>query len=116
MHCGTGVLCVLPLCLFARAAYADDSQIRVSSIGYLPERAKHASVLATASEFDVKRKSDGAVAMHGVLAGPVVDPDTGEMLMTADFTAVTEPGDYYVEVAGIGKSTAFTIEIGRAHV
>jgi endoglucanase len=100
------------LCLLPAASRAADSDVRVNTIGYVPERAKRASVLLTATAFDVKKKADGSVALHGALVGPVTDPDTGQTIWTADFSALADEGDYYVDVPGVGRSPDFPI--GRA--
>jgi endoglucanase len=96
--------------LVAPCVSAADSDVRVSSIGYLPLRAKRATVAGTASTFSVIRDADGAVVLRGVPAGPLNDADTGETLMTADFSTVTDPGTYHLEVSGVGRSVSFSVD------
>jgi endoglucanase len=89
---------------------AADTDVRVSSIGYLPLRAKRASIVGTASAFNVVRDSDGAVVSSGTPSAPVNDADTGESVMTADFTTLSDPGTYHLEVDGVGRSVSFPID------
>src|SRR5690242_18140834 len=79
-------------------ATAADTDIRLSSIGFLPVRAKLASVVGSATSFKVVRDSDGSVVSSNALTGPVSDQDTGESVLIADFSTLTEPGIYHLEV------------------
>jgi endoglucanase len=103
----TALPCVLALAAHASAADAD---IRLSSLGYLPLRAKLAAVVQPAAAFSVVRDSDGAVVLTGPLTGPVNDADTGESVLTADFSALAEPGTYHLEVDGVGRSVSFPVD------
>jgi endoglucanase len=90
-------------------ARAADSDVRVSSIGYLSARAKRFSVLGTATDFAVRRSADGSMAFAGTLTAPAADPSTADMIAQGDFSALTEPGRFYVDVAGVGRSADFPI-------
>ncbi len=94
-------------------ARADDDEsvpaIRLNSIGYLPNRPKQASIAAKCERFAVVRFRDGAKVLEAAVAGPVEDVDTRTMLDTADFSALTEPGEYRLEVPGVGRSDSFRI-------
>src|SRR5262249_47629523 len=104
-------LAALPFALaVAPRASAADADIRLNSLGYLPLRAKLAAVVQPASTFNVVRDSDGAVVLNGTLTGPVKDIDTGESVLTADFSALAEPGTYHLEVDGVGRSVSFPID------
>ena len=86
--------------------------IRLNTIGYLPDASKQASVAVESKTFTVVRESDRAVVLRGELTGPKKNVDTNEMLYTADFSAVREPGKYHLEVDGVGRSAVF--EVGPA--
>jgi endoglucanase len=88
---------------------AADSDVKVSSVGYLPGRVKRASVTATGTTFSVKRDADGAVAFSGTLGAATKDPDTSQSIAVADFTSLTEVGTFYVDVPGVGRSASFAI-------
>jgi endoglucanase len=93
---------VLLAFLVTGTASADDEDVRVSSIGYVADRAKHASIVgATSGAFSVKQ-ADGTEVMTGELR-PVGD------VGVADFGEVTQAGRYYVEVDGVGRSIDFPI-------
>jgi len=90
-------------------AQAADSDVKVSSIGYLPGRVKRASITAAATAFTVKRDADGSVVFTGTAGAAKTDPDTSESITIADFTSVTETGKFYVDVSGVGRSVTFSI-------
>jgi len=90
-------------------ARAADSDVRVNSIGYLPTRAKHITVAGGGSDFAVRRASDDSVAFSGTLGPAAVDTATGDMVAVGDFTGLTEPGTFYVEVPAVGRSVTFAI-------
>lgn len=94
----------------AAPASAADSDIRLNSLGYLPLRAKLAAVVQPAASFNVVRDADGVVVLNGALTGPVNDADTGESVLTADFSALVDPGTYHLEVDGVGRSVSFPVD------
>lgn len=102
---GLTLVAVLP-----RLAVAANSDVRVSSVGYLPDRAKLATVAAPATSFHLMREADGSVALDGTVTGPFVTPDTGTTVWLADFSAVTERGRFHVQVDGVGSSVPFPID------
>src|SRR5512140_2101292 len=99
------------LLLFSTSvAEAADDDIRLSTIGYLPDAPKVASVVGTAgSSFALRRTADDTAVLTGDLSAAVTDTDTNQSVRAADFTAVTVPGDYYLEVTDVGRSLSFPI-------
>jgi endoglucanase len=95
-------------------AVAADTDVRLNSVGYVPLRAKLATIAQPGTTFDVVRESDGSVALSGALTGPVNDADTGEALYVADFSQLAEPGSYHLEVPGVGRSVTFAVD-GNAY-
>jgi endoglucanase len=103
----TGVFAFL---LTASAWAADESlQIRLNTVGYLPQAKKQASIAAACTNFAVIRVADGATVCNGTATGPVLNPDTQEQLYTADFSKVKQSGEYQLEVPGVGRSAPFHI-------
>ena len=83
----TSLLMLVPV--FAHAA---DNDIRLSTIGYLPDRSKVASVVGEAgSTFVLKRVSDDHAMLTADLSASISDADTNESIPYADFTSVVEP-------------------------
>jgi endoglucanase len=102
------VLCVaLPLSV-AEAQEASLA-IRLNTVGYLPDSLKRASIAAECSQFAVVRAATDETVLAGAVTGPVLNEDTQEQLCTADFSAVTEPGEYALVVPGVGRSAAFRV-------
>src|SRR4051794_34400878 len=93
----------------ALAAPVVDSRIRLNTVGFLPTASKRASVAATCRDFTVIRASDGAEVFTGKAGEPSINADTGETLQVIDFTKVSEPGNYCLDVAGVGRSAPFRI-------
>jgi len=84
-------------------ARAADADLRLSSIGYVPEAAKRATVLgAPSGSFVVRRAADDSEALSGELTAR---GDDG----VADFTELTEEGTFVLEVTGVGRSPAFPV-------
>ncbi len=90
-------------------AQAADSDVKVSSIGYLPSRVKRASITAAATSFTVKHDADGSVAYTGTASAAKTDPDTSQSIAIADFTQLGETGKFYVDVPGVGRSVTFPV-------
>lgn len=104
--------------------------IKVNQVGYLPDASgKFAYVGAhiygvgpmtiDAMTFDVRRASDGAVVFSGPIrirdansrildkTGKLQEEITGEIVYDLDFTGLTEIGEFYIQVPGVGRSWAF---------
>lgn len=102
----------LMLALFASGtAHAADEDIRLATIGYLPERPKVASVLGTTGDaFEIKSAKDDSSVFEGKLsASASEDPETSDRLRFADFSELREPGEYYLAIEGVGRSLDFRI-------
>ena len=74
------ILGVTLVAFLPRPAPAGDSDVRVASIGYLPERAKVATITMEATSFHLVREADGSVAFDGMTAGPFAGVTVGSML------------------------------------
>src|SRR5690349_8558858 len=82
------VIVVITPLLNAARARAADAPIRLNTVGFLPHHDKRASVAAACTEFSVVSEADGKTVFHGKTSGPVRNPDTGEDLYLADFSAL----------------------------
>jgi endoglucanase len=101
------------LLLLVAAAFAASpaTDIKVDQVGYLSQAAKVALVTsrAPATDYQVRAVEGGAVAFKGKLSDPVDDPDSGDRVQSADFSALTRAGRYYLEIPGVGRSWEFSI-------
>jgi len=95
--------------LWPSVAGAADNDIRYSTIGYLPDRAKLATVLGGGSTFSLRRAADASEVLVQQLGAAQTDATTSESFRIADFSAVTQEGSYYLEVPGVGRSPDFPI-------
>src|SRR5215210_7336662 len=93
----------------AAACGADDSSVRLNTVGYLPDAPKRASVAAPCTTFRILRDADGIEVFSGQPAAPVQNADTNESLSTLDFSDLHTPGVYRLDVPGVGRSPAFRI-------
>ena len=92
------------------SAVAADDDIRLNSVGYVPERAKVATVVtANAASFSVIRAGDGSAAYQATLSPQRFDADTGQDVYLADFTELDETGTFVLSVDGVGQSPSFRI-------
>ena len=94
----------------AGGAEAGSVQIKVDQVGYLPDAGKLAVVTAPGTTFEVKRASDNGVVFKGTLGAASQDKDTGDSVQIADFTKLREPGTYYLDVPGVGRSWTFAVK------
>jgi endoglucanase len=104
----------IALLLFASsAAFAADASlsIKLDQAGYLPDAPKIAVVAAPkpAAEFLVRSSAGDAVVLRGKLTAARPDADSGDAVQLADFSSLTAPGRYYLEVPGVGRSWNFAI-------
>jgi len=88
-----------------------DSRIRLNTVGFLPESPKQATVAEPSNAFSVIRLSDGAKVLSGRAAKSLKTDvtDTNEQVQIFDFSKLTEPGQYRLEVDAVGSSAPFTI-------
>jgi endoglucanase len=85
--------------------------IKLDQVGYLPGEAKLAMVTASgaAGEFQVRRAGPGPVVQRGRLGPPLTDADSGDTVRLADFSALSETGEFVIEVDGVGAGPAFRV-------
>ena len=96
---------LLSTCL-AVAASAADEDLRLNSAGYVPDSAKHATVIGSNdATFLVQRQSDDSVAFSGSLIAVGADG-------LADFSELDEEGTFYLSVDEVGRSPDFVISEG----
>ena len=89
------------------------TKIKVDQVGYLVNAPKLALVSVPGSHplsFSVKRTSDNGIALQGNLSTAVHDASTGDEVEAADFSGLREPGRYYLDVPGVGRSWNFLID------
>jgi endoglucanase len=109
--------CLLVFLLSACARESESARpalseaIKVDQVGYLPARAKLALVTdpAATGAFAVRRSADGSEVLTGRLGAPTADPDTGDTVRVADFTALAQTGSFYLDVTGVGASHEFDV-------
>jgi endoglucanase len=85
--------------------------VRADQVGYLPLHAKLAMVVSPQAEgsFQVCRVSDKKILFRGKLGEPQTDPDSGDTIRIADFTALKKQGAFFLQVPGAGESFSFRI-------
>ena len=85
------------------------TQIFLNQLGYLPTSQKIATTtLPAAQPFRVLSQDHKTILLEGKLSPATTDPASGDTTTQADFTALTTPGTYRLEIAG-QLSDTFTI-------
>jgi endoglucanase len=86
-------------------------EIKVDQVGYLPNATKIALVVSKnpATEFTLAQSKDGKAVSKGTLSAPRDDFDSGDRVQIADFSKWIKPGQYYIDVPGVGRSWDFDI-------
>jgi len=100
------------LLLFALPALAAPPAIRLDQLGYAPGARKLAIVegLEAAQPFKLVRADNGRVVLKGGLSAPATWAPADRQAAIADFSAVTVPGRYRIEVRGVPASDPFVID------
>lgn len=94
----------------AESPRGEAPSICLNSVGYLPSAPKRASAAGGAGRaFQVIRLSDGAAVFAGKLSSAATNVDTQESLSTADFSSLTAPGRYRLQVESGETSPSFRI-------
>ena len=88
---------------------AETAPIKLNSLGYLPQSVKKATVTTEATVFQVISSQTGREVFQGKLSGQIYQKDVDQKVWIADFSQVTQPGKYTLQIKGIGKSNEFTI-------
>ncbi len=127
MKLKTGLIKILLLTASAVAVQAEDElspekqisatasipskDVRVNSIGYKPALAKRATVMGDHgnAEWSIRSCADDSSVLSGKLSSAVVTSDSKETVQVVDFSALTAPGSYYLNVEGVGKSVPFRV-------
>ena len=102
------------------ASRYDDSQafimagasprVHVDQVGYRTHDDKVAKLTVPAPRFDVVDAERRTVVFRGhPRLRTHEDPASGDAIYDLDFSALTTPGRYYVDVPGVGRSFAFDI-------
>lgn len=84
-------------------------KIKVDQAGYPVHGPKVALVAAPATRFEIRRSGDQALVFSGNLGPAAFDKDSGDTVQAADFSALRQPGRYYLEVPGVGRSWDFSV-------
>lgn len=85
------------------------ADIRLNSLGFLPDMPKKASIIVECDKFTVKKAADDSVVYSGKTTGPVHQDDVNQDVWIADFSSLGEKGKFYLDVTGVGKSCEFEI-------
>ncbi len=86
--------------------------INVNQIGYRPQDDKRAVVRLTHDlplTFEVVRTDDGSSIYTGEVTDGINKGSSGDTVGYADFSKVTQPGRYRIDIEGVGSSYEFTI-------
>jgi endoglucanase len=101
------VLIVLVLMSIVQTIFAQN--IHLNSLGFLTDGSKTAVVQQPCTSFKVISVSTGDVIFEGETTGPNYQKDVDQEVWKIDFSAFQKPGNYYLEVPGVGKSDEFKI-------
>ena len=101
---------VLALVALTTAAQAQSDAIRLNQVGFYPDGPKVAvAVGAEAGTFTVHAPGDSEPVLTRELGPAETWAPSGETVRLADFSDLTEPGEYVVEVDGLGTSYPFVV-------
>ena len=85
------------------------TSIKLDQVGYPTNAPKIALVSASAQSFSLRRASDNAAVFQSKLGRVAQDANTRDQVQAADFSSFHQPGRYYLDVPGVGRSWNFSI-------
>jgi endoglucanase len=83
-------------------------EIHINQLGYRPHDTKKAVISQGKTAFNIMRVSDEAIVYNGTVSDAVYDAASRDTVHIADFSAMTEKGEYVLHTAD-GKSYPFFI-------
>lgn len=88
---------------------ADEADIRLNSLGFLPDGPKIATVIAPCETFQILDADSGDVVFSGRAQGPTHQADVDQDTWTVDFTPLKQQGRFSLVVPKVGQSNVFSI-------
>ncbi|WP_319499829.1 glycoside hydrolase family 9 protein [uncultured Draconibacterium sp.] len=83
--------------------------IHLNSLGFLTDGPKTAVIPQSCTSFKLVSVSSGDIVFEGEASGSNYQKDVDQEVWKIDFTDFQKPGDYYLEVPGVGRSDEFKI-------
>ncbi|MBI1390149.1 MAG: endoglucanase [bacterium] len=102
--------CSLFAAILAPFAQSADSDIRMNTLGFLPDQVKEASIAVPCDRFSIHRADDDAMVFEGDIQNSVYNADTAETIALANFSELRDAGRYYLKAEGVGRSAEFAID------
>lgn len=103
------VILSLVVALSVGAVWAAKPGIFYSQLGYGPNEPKFFVLEKSAATFQLMGANDNKPVFEGKVEGPVADISTGNSYWQGNFSAFTQPGNYYLLVDGKLRSQNFAI-------
>jgi endoglucanase len=103
------IVCIVLILSALGTGTAANSDIRLNSLGFLPDMPKQATIISNCSSFQVKNAATGEVIYSGTAAGPRHQDDVDQDVWLADFSQVRQKGTFYLDIPGLGRSIEFAI-------
>jgi endoglucanase len=107
------IILVILFCTTVLSIKAQDasSVVRLNQIGFYPGSQKIAVITDnTASDFIIKSVSSNEIVFNSKLGNPLKSQFSDKVTRIADFSIITKPGTYVLELPGKGTSYSFEIK------
>lgn len=106
------LLALLAQCSRNHLPLEPSENIRLNQVGYYPGSVKEFLLVDKSAEYFRIEDEEGEVVFEGKLLGRGAWEASGELVMLGDFSELTEPGTYRVEIDEVGASHSFEIAKG----
>jgi endoglucanase len=103
------IIIIFLILSFFLYCFSLDSDIKINSLGFLPNAKKVASISAPCSSFILRDAKTNASVFSGKISLGLYQADVNQNVYIADFSSHTFSGNYYLDVSGVGKSITFPI-------
>lgn len=102
------ILTILVAVCMITQSWSASRDIRLNSLGFLPNMPKKASITAESDTFRIKDALSGETIFIDTVSGPHYQEDIDQTVWIADFSSLTRSGRYFLEISS-GRSIEFDI-------
>lgn len=92
-----------------------NEKILLNSLGYLPSRAKKATLLTQSPSFKIRDAASKKVVYRDKAKGPITQADVNQTAYVADFSNFNQSGTFILETKNGTQSTPFRIDSAYVH-
>ena len=102
------IICTTVFLISILSIKAQSNDIHMNSLGFIPHLKKTATISKECKSFHIL-DAKGKTVFTGKTTGPYYQKDVNQHVWKADFSNFTAPGEYVLEIPGVGHTGTFII-------